>query len=50
MCSFATLYLLSPIDLIPDFMPVVGYLDDFMVIFGVVMWVINRRKNMPSQL
>lgn len=25
-------YLLSPIDLIPDFIPVIGYLDDFLLI------------------
>lgn len=49
VCAFATLYLLSPIDTIPDFIPIFGYLDDFLVIFGVVMWVINRRKNMPLQ-
>lgn len=27
----AILYLLSPIDLVPDFIPVVGYLDDLIV-------------------
>ena len=25
-------YLLSPIDLIPDFIPVIGYLDDFLLV------------------
>ena len=46
-CAFAAIYLISPIDLVPDVIPIFGYLDDFLVIFGVVMWVINRRKNMP---
>jgi len=32
----ALLYVLSPLDLIPDFMPVFGYLDDATV-FGFVM-------------
>ena len=39
----AALYLLSPIDLIPDFVPLVGYLDDLLlaavVIDGVLNWV-----------
>lgn len=45
-CGLAALYLVSPIDILPDFMPVIGWLDDFLVVFGVIMWVINRRKNM----
>ncbi len=32
----AVLYLLSPVDLIPDFIPVVGYFDDLLVAAIVV--------------
>jgi uncharacterized membrane protein YkvA (DUF1232 family) len=32
----AVAYALSPIDLIPDFIPVVGYLDDVVVVPGLV--------------
>jgi uncharacterized membrane protein YkvA (DUF1232 family) len=42
----AMVYLASPIDLIPDFIPLVGYLDDLLigalVIDGVLNWVDRR--------
>jgi uncharacterized membrane protein YkvA (DUF1232 family) len=42
----AMVYLASPIDLIPDFIPVVGYLDDLLlaslVIDGLLNWVDRR--------
>ncbi|MBI1334298.1 MAG: DUF1232 domain-containing protein [Armatimonadetes bacterium] len=49
-CALATAYLLFPFDVLPDFLPVIGWLDDFLVVFGVVMWVVNRRRNrLPVQ-
>jgi uncharacterized membrane protein YkvA (DUF1232 family) len=39
----AAIYLLSPVDLIPDFIPLVGYLDDFLLaallVDGVLSYV-----------
>jgi uncharacterized membrane protein YkvA (DUF1232 family) len=32
-------YLLSPIDLVPDFIPVVGQLDDLIVVVLVLRWL-----------
>ena len=36
----ALIYFITPIDLIPDFIPVAGYLDDF----GLILAVFNRFK------
>jgi uncharacterized membrane protein YkvA (DUF1232 family) len=42
----AAVYLLSPIDLIPDFIPLVGYVDDLLlaaaVLDGILNWVDRR--------
>jgi len=39
----AALYLLSPVDLIPDFIPLVGYVDDVLLaavlLDGILNWV-----------
>lgn len=35
---FALFYLISPVDVIPDWIPVIGYLDDALVI----LWVMDR--------
>lgn len=42
---FAVLYLLSPIDIIPDFIPVIGQLDDLLVISLVTRYV---KRHMPD--
>ncbi len=41
MCSrwlivAALAYLLNPIDLIPDFVPILGYLDDIVIVAGLI--------------
>jgi uncharacterized membrane protein YkvA (DUF1232 family) len=47
-------YLASPIDLIPDFIPVVGYADDAILICAVLRSVVRRagreivRRNWPG--
>ncbi len=36
LCWFTVAYALSPIDLIPDFIPVLGYLDDVLLLPDVI--------------
>jgi uncharacterized membrane protein YkvA (DUF1232 family) len=40
-------YVLSPVDLIPDFIPVLGYLDDIVLVTVVVLMV---RKMIPKEV
>ena len=35
-------YLASPVDLVPDFIPVVGYADDAIMIAAVLRWVVRH--------
>jgi uncharacterized membrane protein YkvA (DUF1232 family) len=35
------LYLVSPIDFVPDFIPVLGWLDDIVVIPLLVSWIVS---------
>jgi uncharacterized membrane protein YkvA (DUF1232 family) len=37
VAALAAAYALSPIDLIPDFIPVVGYLDDLVIVPASIM-------------
>lgn len=44
---FVVAYALSPIDLIPDFIPVLGYLDDVLLLPGLI-WLAIRL--LPTQV
>lgn len=41
MGAFVVAYALSPIDLIPDFIPVLGYLDD-VILLPILIWFTVR--------
>jgi uncharacterized membrane protein YkvA (DUF1232 family) len=36
LLGFAIAYLISPIDIIPDFIPVLGQLDDLLIVPGII--------------
>lgn len=36
------LYLLSPIDLIPDVVPLLGVVDDIVIVPAAIRWMLNR--------
>lgn len=40
--ALIVLYVISPIDLIPDFIPVVGVLDDIVLVPLAIRWLLNR--------
>lgn len=46
ICWFVVAYALSPIDLIPDFIPVIGYLDDLILLPGLI-WLAVRLTPPP---
>jgi uncharacterized membrane protein YkvA (DUF1232 family) len=41
LCAFVVAYALSPIDLVPDFIPVLGYLDEALLLPGLI-WLALR--------
>jgi uncharacterized membrane protein YkvA (DUF1232 family) len=41
ICVFTVLYALSPIDLIPDFVPILGYVDDILLLPALI-WLTVR--------
>lgn len=47
LALFVAAYALSPIDLIPDFIPVLGYLDD-LIIVPLGIWLVIRL--IPAEL
>lgn len=42
LAGITVAYALSPIDLIPDFVPVLGYLDDFVLLPALIALTVKR--------
>ena len=47
LCALVVAYALSPIDLIPDFIPILGYIDDVLLL-PALMWLAIRA--MPPEM
>lgn len=52
LIGVALAYLLSPIDLIPDFIPVLGHLDDVLVVPGLIwlaLWLVPQSVKLHAR-
>lgn len=47
LAAAVVVYALSPIDLIPDFIPVLGYLDDVIILPALIAWCV---KCIPAEV
>ena len=47
LLGLALLYIMSPIDLIPDFIPIVGQLDNLIIVPGLIFLAL---KMVPKEL
>ena len=39
---FAAFYLVNPIDILPDLIPVLGWVDDIVLVPMMVSWIVSR--------
>jgi uncharacterized membrane protein YkvA (DUF1232 family) len=44
-CALAVAYIIFPFDFLPDFMPIVGWIDDALVLISLIAYLANIRKS-----
>jgi uncharacterized membrane protein YkvA (DUF1232 family) len=44
--AFALVYTVMPLDLVPDVLPVLGWIDDALVLLGTALYVIRTVRRM----
>lgn len=40
--AFVAFYLVSPVDIVPDFIPILGWVDDLILVPMMVSWIVSR--------
>ncbi|MGI6446012.1 MAG: YkvA family protein [Candidatus Ozemobacteraceae bacterium] len=50
LCVLAVLYVVSPVDLIPDVVPIIGWLDDITVFIAGIINFLHYIKNKRSSV
>lgn len=40
--ALIALYVVSPVDLVPDFLPVIGFVDDLVLVPLAIRWLLKR--------
>ena len=43
------LYVISPIDIVSDIIPVLGWIDDFVIVSFAVSWIVSRLPKIVTQ-
>lgn len=44
LTTFSVIYLLSPIDILPDFLPLLGFADDLTLLLGTFTMIVEEAK------
>ncbi|MBN8690194.1 MAG: DUF1232 domain-containing protein [Armatimonadetes bacterium] len=46
----AGLYLISPIDFVPDVLPILGWIDDIVIVLGLLSQALKGLERIPAKI